>query len=85
MYHDPAIGRQCGCYIVILYMYILRLADALSDTCTGSDDSRLVIRFENTVTRSTSSLEVLGVDLNGAMSNCLWLALLILLSSLLIA
>ena len=45
-------------------------------------DSRHVIRVENMVTRSTSSLEeVLGVDLNGAMSNYLRLALLVLLSS----
>ena len=56
----------------------LRLADALIVM-----DSRLVIRVENMVT--TSSLEVLGVDLNGAMSNYLRLALLILLSSLLVA
>ena len=34
---------------------------------------------------TTSSLEVLGVDLNGAMSNYLRLALLILLSSLPVA
>ena len=52
---------------------ISRLADALTVM-----DSRL----ENMVT--TSSLEVLGVDLNGAMSNYLRLALLILLSSPLI-
>ena len=58
---------------------ILRLVDALIVT-----DSRLVIRVENVVT--TSSLEDLEVDLNGAtcMSNYLRLALLILLSSLLI-
>ena len=56
---------------------ILRLVDALIVT-----DSRLVIRVENMVT--TSSLEDLEVDLNGAMSNYLRLALLILLSSLLI-
>ena len=37
-------------------------------------DSRLVIRVENVVT--TSSLEALGVDPNGAMSNPLWLILL---------
>ena len=46
-------------------------------------DSRLVIRVENMVT--TSSLEGLGVDLNGAMSNYLRLPLLISLSSLLVA
>ena len=56
---------------------IFRLVDALIVT-----DSRLVIRVENMVT--TSSLEDLEVDLNGAMSNYLRLALLILLSSLLI-
>ena len=56
---------------------ILRLVDALIVT-----DSRLVIRVEIVVT--TSSLEDLEVDLNGAMSNYLRLALLILLSSLLI-
>ena len=56
---------------------ILRLVDALIVT-----DSRLVIRVENMVT--TSSLEDLEVDLNGAMSNYLRLALLVLLSSLLI-
>ena len=53
---------------------ILRLADALVIVM----DSRLVIRVENMVT--TSSLEVLGVDPNGAMSNYLRMALLILLS-----
>ena len=60
-----------------LYMYI-HVVDALIVT-----DSRLVIRVENMVT--TSSLEDLEVDLNGAMSNCLRLALLVLhvLSSLL--
>ena len=47
---------------------ILRLADALIVM-----DSRLVIRVENMVT--TSSLEVLGVDLNGTTSNPLWLIL----------
>ena len=52
----------------------MRLADALTVM-----DSRLVIRVENMVT--TSSLEVLGVNLNGTMSNYLPLALLILLSS----
>ena len=57
---------------------ILRPADALIVT-----DSQLIIRVENMVT--TSSLEVLGVDLNGAMSNYLRSALLVLLSSLLIA
>ena len=57
---------------------ILRLVGALIVT-----DSRPVIRVENMVT--TSSLEEdLEVDLNGAMSNYLRLALLILLSSLLI-
>ena len=62
---------------------ILRLADALMVVM----DSRLVIRVENMVTgtRSTSSLEVLGVDLNGTMSNYLRLVLLILLSLLLVA
>ena len=39
-------------------------------------DSRLVIRVENMVT--TSSLEVLGVDLNGTMSNYFLLSLLVL-------
>ena len=57
---------------------ILRLADALTVM-----DSRLVIRVENMVT--TSSLEVLGADLNGTMSNYLQLVLLILLSLLLVA
>ena len=57
---------------------ILRLVDALIVM-----DSRLVIRVENMVT--TSSLEVFGVDLNGAMSNPLWLALLILVSLLPVA
>ena len=59
---------------------ILRLADALMVMA-----SRLVTRVENMVT--TSSLEVLGVDLNGTMStgNYLRLALLILPSSLLVA
>ena len=61
-----------------LQRIILRLADALIVM-----DSRLVIRVENMVT--TSSLEVLGVDLNGAMSNSLRLALLILLSLLPVA
>ena len=46
-------------------------------------DSRLVIRVENMVT--TSSLKVLGVDLNSAMSNTLWLAWLVLLSLFLVA
>ena len=46
-------------------------------------DSRLVTRVENMVT--TSSLEVLGADLNGTMSNYLRLILLILLSLLLVA
>ena len=50
----------------------MRLADALIVT-----DSRLVIRVENMVT--TSSLEASEVDLNGAMSNYLRLALLVLL------
>ena len=61
---------------------ILRLADALIAT-----DSRLVIRVENMVTTCTcsNSLEAFEVDLNGAMSNYLRLALLVLLSSLLIA
>ena len=58
---------------------ILRLADALIVM-----DSRLVIRVENMVrsTRSTSSFEVLGADLNGTMSrsNYMRLVLLILLS-----
>ena len=53
------------------YMFILRLADALMVM-----DSRLVIRVENMVT--TSSLEVLGVDLNGTTSNYLQLPLLVL-------
>ena len=57
---------------------ILKLADALIVM-----DSRLVIRVENMVT--TSSLEVLGADLNGTMSNYLRLVLLILLSLLLVA
>ena len=57
---------------------ILRLADALTVM-----DSRLVIRVENMVT--TSSLEVLGADLNGTMSNFLRLVLLTLLSLLLVA
>ena len=60
----------------------LRLADALIVTA-----SRLVIRVENMVT--TSSLEVLGVDLNVATcmstGNYLRLALLVLLSSLLMS
>ena len=60
------------------YMFILRLADALIVM-----DSRLVIRVENMVT--TSSLEVLGADLNGTMSNYLRLVLLILLSLLFVA
>ena len=71
---------------------ILRLADALIVM-----DSRLVIRVENTCVvrprstctvihvESTSSLEVLGADLNGTMSNYLRLVLLILLSLLLVA
>ena len=42
-------------------------------------DSRLVIRVENMVT--TSSLEVSEVDLNGAVSKYLRLALLVLISS----
>ena len=50
---------------------ILRLADALMVIA-----SRLVIRVENMVT--TSSLEVLGVDLNDAMSKYLQLSLLVL-------
>ena len=50
---------------------ILRLADALTVI-----DSRLVIRVENMVT--TSSLEVLGLDLNGATSKYLQLSLLLL-------
>ena len=45
---------------------ILRLADALIVM-----DSRLVIRVGNMVT--TSSLEALGVDLNGTTSNPLWI------------
>ena len=53
------------------YMFILRLADALIVM-----DSRLVIRVENMVT--TSSLEVLGVDLNGTMSNSFLLSPLVL-------
>ena len=55
---------------------ILRLADALIVM-----DSRLVIRVENMVTCTTSSLEFLGVDLNGAtcMSKYLQLSLLVLL------
>ena len=57
---------------------MLSLADALIVM-----DSRLVTRVENMVT--TSSLEVLGADLNGTMSNYLRLVLLILLSSLLVA
>ena len=57
----------------------MRVADALMVTVF-----RHVIRVENTVT--PSSLEVLEeMDLNGAMSNYLRLALLVLLSSLLIA
>ena len=55
-----------------------RLAGALTVM-----DSRLVTRVENMVT--TSSLEVLGVDLSGTTSNSLWLALLILLSMLPVA
>ena len=47
---------------------ISRLADALIMM-----DSRLVIRVENMVT--TSSLEVLGVDLNGTMSKYLQLGI----------
>ena len=50
---------------------ILRLADALMVMA-----SRLVIRVENVVT--TSSLEVLGVDLSGTTSNYLQLLLLVL-------
>ena len=50
----------------------MRLADALIVM-----DSRLVIRVENMVT--TSSLEVLGVDLNSTMSKYLQLSLLVLL------
>ena len=55
----------------------MRLAGALIEM-----DSRLVIRVENMVT--TSNLEVLEVDLNGAMFELsgLRLSLLILLSSL---
>ena len=49
----------------------MRLADALMVMV-----SRLVIRVENMVT--TSSLEVLGVDLNGTTSNYLQLPLLVL-------
>ena len=58
----------------------LRLADALKVT-----DFRHDTQVENTGTCmvTTSNLEVLGVDLNGAMSNYLRLALLVLLSSLL--
>ena len=59
----------------------MKVADALMVTV-----SRHVIRVENTVT--TSSLEVPEVDLNGAMKLYilyLGLALLVLLSSLLIA
>ena len=59
---------------------ILRLADALIVM-----DSRLVIRVENTCMVTTSSLEVLGAGLNGTMSNCLRLVLLILLPLLLVA
>jgi len=55
-----------------------KLADALIVM-----DSQLVTRVENMVT--TSSLEVLGADLNGTMSNFLRLVLLILLSLLLVA
>ena len=62
-----------------MYVVILRLVDALIVT-----DSRLVIRVENMVRSTTSSLEDLEVDLNGAMSNYLRLALRFLLSSLLI-
>ena len=51
----------------LLHVFILRLADALTVA-----DSQLVIRVENMVT--TSSLEVSGVDVNGAMSNYLRLA-----------
>ena len=54
----------------------MRLADALIVM-----DSQLVIRVENVVT--TSSLEVLGAGLNGTMSKCLRLVLLILLPLLL--
>ena len=54
------------------FTLISRLADALIVM-----DSRLVIRVENMVT--TSSLEVLGVDLNGTMSKYLRLSLLVLL------
>ena len=45
---------------------ILRPADALIVT-----DSQLIIRVENMITTSSldASLEVLGVDLTGAMSN----------------
>ena len=60
---------------------ILRVAGALIVT-----DSRLVIRVENMVTNSYEQLRGLrSVNLNGAMSNYLRLALLVLLSSLLIA
>ena len=55
---------------------------------TGRDaltvmDSQLVIRVESMVT--TSSLEVIGADLDGTRSNYLRLVLLILLSLLLVA
>ena len=49
----------------------MRVADALMVTV-----SRHVIRVENTVT--TSNLEALEVDLNGTMSNCFLLSLLVL-------
>ena len=51
-----------------------RLADVLVVM-----DSRLVIRVENMVT--TSSLEVLEVDLNGTTSSSLWRTLLISFTS----
>ena len=57
---------------------IMRVADALMVTV-----SRHVIRVENMVT--TNSLEASEVDLNGAISNYLRSALLVLLSSLLVA
>ena len=62
---------------------IMRVADALMVTV-----SRHVIRVENTITSSNLNLEALEVDLNGTMSNYLWLSLLAcsnLLSSLPIA
>ena len=51
----------------------MRLVGALIVT-----DSRLVIRVENMVTCTTSSLEDLEVDLNGAINSYLRLVLLVL-------